>query len=177
MDQTASYQTASYKSFPVFRLLNSTQIDNFVSACEEITIPPGTVFIEQGEPGDRLYLVMSGESQVFLNHDGGEEQELVVLRSPAVIGEMEMLTGSPRSASVRAKTELRALLIDFDVLQRRIQDGDPATLKVFYQIARVLAHRLAAMNEKMAELRQLPEIARIDDLHAFQQQLVNEWTV
>jgi CRP-like cAMP-binding protein len=165
-----------YKDYPLFKLLNATQVDNFVSACGEITFRPNTTFIEQGDPGDRMYLVLSGELRVFLDKPGGGEQDLVTMQAPAVIGEIEMLTGDPRAASVKSLSEVRALEVRYDVLRRRIEDGDPATLKVFFQIGRVLACRLAAMNKKIAELGQKSSKVRLDDLHAFQQKLVNEWT-
>jgi len=165
-----------YASFPLFRKLNATQVRNFVTACEPITFPPGTLFIEQSDPGDRMYLVFSGEVQIFVADSNGGEKELVVIHAPAVIGEMELLTGDVRSASVRARTEVEALMVEFGAVQSRLDDGDPATLKVFYQIARVLAYRLAAMDKKIAEI-QVNGDARFDDLHAFQQKLVKEWTV
>lgn len=165
-----------YKDYPLFKMLNATQVDNFVSACGEITFRPNTTFIEQGDPGDRMYLVISGDLRVFLEKPGGGEQELVTIQAPAVIGEIEMLTGDPRAASVKSLNEVRALEVRYEVLRRRIADGDPATLKVFFLIGRVLAHRLAAMNKKIAELGQKSSKVRLDDLHAFQQKLVNEWT-
>lgn len=166
-----------YLDFPLFKMLNATQVANFVAACSEIAFRPGTVFIEQQEPGDRMYLVLSGEIQVFLERSGGDEQELVRIQAPAVIGEIEMLTGDRRAASVKSLTEVRALEMPYDALEQRIADGDPATLKVFFQIGRVLARRLAAMNEKIAELGRRSSEVRLDDLQAFQQQLVNEWTL
>lgn len=165
------------ESFPLFKGLDETQIESFVAACQEITLAAGTTFIEEGSQGDRLYLVLAGEVQVFVAGPGGDEQELVVIRAPAVIGEIEALTGVSRAASVRTRSELVALELLFETLFERLEQRDPAMIRVFIQIARVVARRLAAMNRKFAELEQSSSLVHVGDLRAFQEKLVNEWTV
>lgn len=164
-----------YRNFPVFARLNEAELAGFVADCQETTVPAGTVVIHRGALGDRIYYVVEGELEVFLEGDNGEDLQLAVITAPAVVGELEALTGGPRAANVRARTSARFLEIGFDRIRERFQAGDPATLKVFFHTARVIARRLIAMNEKFAELQHQPE-ARFHDLRDFQEKLLNEWT-
>jgi hypothetical protein len=77
---------------------------------------------------------------------------------------------------VRARTSVHGLAVDFDGFFHRLQDGDPASLRVFFHITQVLARRLAAMNQKFAELDQQDPGARFDEMREFQQKLMTEWT-
>lgn len=165
------------EDFPLFKALNPTQLGNFVAACETAQIPAGQTFIEQAGSGDRLYFLLEGTVRVFVTRPNGEPRDLVTISAPAVIGEMEALTGEQRAASVRAETDVAGLALPFATFHARIADGDPATLKVVHQMSRVLARRLAAMDHKLAELELQSDVVRIGDLHAFQQKLLDEWTV
>ena len=103
-----------------------------------------------------------------------------MIHAPAVIGEMEALTGEARAASVQATTDVDSLTMPFVELHSRVSDGDPATLKVISQVARVVARRLAAMDQKIADILregQGKDTVRVSDLQDFQQQLADEWTV
>lgn len=164
--------------FPVFKRLNPTQLENFVAACREVDLARGEVVIEQGSSGSCFYFVLSGSVEVYLGDPAsGEEHEIVTLQAPAVIGEMEALTGERRAANVRVVTPVRALALDFATFQKRVDDGDPATLKVVFQIACVLARRLAMMDRKLAELGDdTPAAVAIGDLRTFQRKLADEWT-
>jgi len=164
-----------YRAFPVFAQLDDAELAGFVADCDEAAVPAGTVFIHRGALGDRIYYLVEGEVEVFLDGDDGERVELAVIAAPAVVGELEALTGGPRAANVRTRTPARFLEMGFDRLRTRFQAGDPATLKVFFHTARVIARRLIAMNEKFAELQQTPG-ARHHDLRDFQEKLLNEWT-
>jgi len=167
----------SYRDFPLFRKLGDGEIAGFVAACEAIELPAGQTFIRQGEEGKRIFFVTAGEMEVFYVDDEGDEHELALLTAPAVVGEMEFLTRETRTASVRARTPVVALTLGFDRLFEQLQAGDPATVRVFFHITQVLARRLEAMDRKFAELNQQAPGARFDEMRAFQQKLMTEWTV
>lgn len=161
------------EAFPALAGLNATQVANFVSACTEARFERGSVIIRQGERGDALYFVLEGRARVFLNN--GEPTDLAEIGPPAVIGEMEILTDQPRTASVEAVTNVRAMSMPFEILRDRIKDGDPATLKVMFAVARVLAHRLAAMDHKLESLVE-GKTMRKEELQDFKRKLFTDWT-
>lgn len=165
-----------YQRFPLFRELDEDQIERIVAACREAHLDAGTVFIEQGTRGRDIYFFTQGEMEVFIADGEGNEHQLAVITAPAVVGEVEFLTRDERAACVRTRRPSRALSLAFDRFLSRLEQGDPAFLRLFFNIAQVLARRLEAMNRKFAELDQRAPGARFHELKQFQQKLMNEWT-
>lgn len=67
--------------------------------------PAGETIIRQGDPGDKFYLIRRGEAEVLVRQEG-KDQPVATLDEGRFFGEQALLTGEPRNASVRAKTEL-----------------------------------------------------------------------
>src|SRR6185503_4939360 len=64
---------------------------------------PGQVLFYQGAQGDRLYIVKSGVLEILTSQtDGAEPLPVAYLGEGEVLGELALLTGSPRSATVRS---------------------------------------------------------------------------
>jgi quercetin dioxygenase-like cupin family protein len=79
-----------------------------------VDLEPGQAAVRQGEPGDAVYVVVSGQLEVKKNG-----QSLREVSRGAVFGEMALLDGAPRSASIEARTPARVLKIpraEFDAL-------------------------------------------------------------
>lgn len=164
-----------FSDFPVFRGLNATQVENFLAACNDADHTEGEALITEGGHENHVYLLYEGQVAILVDGSDGP-RELATVTAPAVLGEMEFLTGEPRSASVVARSNVKTLEIPFEALRVRLTDGDPGTLKVFYNVATVLAHRLAAMDKKLSEVADdTPE--RTADLVAFHNKLYGEWNI
>ncbi len=168
--------TQGFNDFPGFRGLNATQIENFVAACDDTEHSAGTTLIEQGGHEERVYFIYEGTVSILVKPHEGPERELTTISAPAVLGEMEFLTGNPRSATVRVVKKARTLEIAADALKSRVSDGDPGALKIFYNVATVLAHRLAHMDTKLSEL-EVTETETTADLSAFHRQLYEDWDI
>ncbi|MGH2572443.1 MAG: HEAT repeat domain-containing protein [Actinomycetota bacterium] len=97
----------------------------------------GEVIAEQGEPGDEMYVVVSGEIRVLVTRPGGT---LEVARRPPgeAVGEMAIISGAPRMASLVAAGEVRTLAIDRGRFERILRERPEASLAVM----RVLSSRL-----------------------------------
>ncbi len=72
---------------------------------EPVTLAQGEALFHQGDPGDGMYLVLQGRLSVQLTHQDGSQTQLAELGPGAPVGELSLLTGQPRSASVIALTE------------------------------------------------------------------------
>jgi CRP-like cAMP-binding protein len=83
----------------------------------------GETIIQQGETGDCMYVVQSGQVEVVQKVNGGE-QRLAVLETGDFFGEMALFEREVRSATVRALEDARVLKIDKKTLLRRIKE-DP----------------------------------------------------
>jgi len=82
-----------------------------------LTFPPGAVVMRQGETSDRFYVIAKGEADVVHREPDGSERTLGTLRAGDYFGEVGILTGHARNATVRAKTSLEVLALDADGLR------------------------------------------------------------
>jgi CRP-like cAMP-binding protein len=73
-----------------------------LSAVRDRILPPGDVVLRQGDPGDELFLIQSGEAHVFRTFAGEGERSVAKLGPGDVFGELALLRSGPRSATVRA---------------------------------------------------------------------------
>ena len=78
---------------------------------------PRDLIMQEGEPGDMLYIIKSGTVEVFTLRDG-KELPLATLGHGACIGEVALLTGRSRTATVRAKEPVTAIgIAQYDVME------------------------------------------------------------
>jgi CRP-like cAMP-binding protein len=86
---------------PMLELLTADEIATLARTARPLTVGPMERFILQGRPGDSLFVVVDGEVEILLRRDDGTELSLGA-RGKTVLGEISLLTGKPRSATVRA---------------------------------------------------------------------------
>jgi CRP-like cAMP-binding protein len=101
------------------------------------------------------------------------------MRAPTVVGEMGLLTEPRATASVKARTPVRAYGIDRDRFLEMLDADSPAACKVVYEIGRTLAARMARTDEAIAGIIARLESAgagEITDFEVFQDRLIREWT-
>jgi len=106
----------------------------------------GDAIVKQGELGDCMYVVQSGEVEV-VQKTGGGEQQLAVLGAGDFFGEMAVFEREVRSATVRAQGEARALKVDKKTLLRRIKE-DPL---LAVNLLQTLSQRIRDLNAQMAD--------------------------
>jgi CRP-like cAMP-binding protein len=161
--------------FPALKTLTQTQTDDLRSAWTARSLSAGEDLIHRGEEGREIYFLLEGELEVYIPQRG-REVELALLGAPAVVGELELLTRLPRTASVRAHTDAEIVAIPHDDVEARVDAGDTAVLKMMLAISRMIATRLVALTEKYIEMEANSGTARSDELRAFRTKLFSEWT-
>jgi CRP/FNR family cyclic AMP-dependent transcriptional regulator len=113
---------------PLFSGLSQPELLRLAEATAERVYRRGQFLFHQGDPGDRLFVVADGLVKVVVTSPDGEEMILAALRPPDVFGELAMIDGGARSASIQAVetttvlTLARATLLD--LLATRPQVGD-----------------------------------------------------
>jgi CRP-like cAMP-binding protein len=132
---------------------------------------PGEVVFRQGEQGDRLFVVKSGVLEVVtVPSDGSESTVVAYLGNGEVLGELALLTGSPRSATVRSPEHAVVFVVDKAVFLD-LMDVLPAFSR---NLCVVLAKRLEATTLKVPRSsgKQLQGNLRFFDLATVIQTLI-----
>jgi uncharacterized membrane protein len=104
----------------------------------------GQLLFQTGEPGDSLYIVRSGEIELYIKDTAGQKIVLNVVRPGEMFGELSLLDSGPRSATATALTETELLVLDRDDLLLLFQKKPDAAL-----------HMLAAMSGMTRKADQL----------------------
>ena len=142
---------AALRSMDLCRALSSAEIDAIAAIAETREIAAGRELFREGEAGDGLFLVISGEIDVAKQSPGGA-RSLAQLGAGAILGEISLLTSEARSATGRALVDTRLLHLPTEKFRSLLAGGSTAALKMVAAIAEVLSRRLAHMNVKVIEL-------------------------
>lgn len=124
--------------FSIFQALDERSIKDIVSSLKLKKFPKGTPIIKKGDPGVKLFIIVSGKVEVV----GDDGMTITFLEKGEVFGEMSLLSGEPVGATIKVVETTRVLFIngkDF----RKILNKYPS-LQMFF--ARLLAKRLAQTN-------------------------------
>ena len=89
----------------------------------------GEVLMRQGDVADGLYIVGSGRLQVLIERDDGSQEVINEVGRGALVGEMALLTDSPRSATITALRDSHVLFLSSDAFARVVQ-AHPHALRV-----------------------------------------------
>src|SRR5262249_20141506 len=97
---------------PFFHFLDERERVSLAAQLEEVRVPAGEALFNYGEPGACLYVIRGGKAEVFFKDDTGTRIVLEVAGAGDVVGELSLLDGGPRTASVLVTEELEALRLD-----------------------------------------------------------------
>jgi small-conductance mechanosensitive channel len=105
------------------------------------------VILRQGEPGDELFILVRGEVVVSAQGSAQPSLELTRMGPPCFFGEMSLLTGEPRSASVRATKESTVLVVGKDAFARVLTENPELADLVSETIAQRQANRASKLSQ------------------------------
>jgi small-conductance mechanosensitive channel/CRP-like cAMP-binding protein len=124
----------------LFARLSDEQRRAIAAASEIRVFGDGEAIVRQNEPGDSMFIVCSGRAVVVLEP---ERREVAVIEKGGYFGEMSLLTGDPRSATVLARGDTSVLELDADVF-RSLGAADPQAVE---QIGVAAVTRRAELNQ------------------------------
>jgi CRP/FNR family cyclic AMP-dependent transcriptional regulator len=135
---------------PLFEMLSNQELEYVADLSRPRRFSAGQMIIEEGELGDSVYVVASGEVEVVRKDATGEEKVIAVLGQREFFGEMSLIDKEYRSATVRARSEVELLHLTAENLTTfRKQHRDGFTFVVI-NIARILSARLREANTRLA---------------------------
>ncbi|HKK31594.1 MAG TPA: cyclic nucleotide-binding domain-containing protein [Alphaproteobacteria bacterium] len=134
---------------PLFQQIEPRRLKLLAFTSERLVFAPGEDIVVQGDPGDAAYIILSGEAEVLVMGDAGPIH-VAQLGSNEVIGEIAILTGVPRTATVRATSELAALKIGKDTFFQLIAEIPQIGLEIMKELARRLERTTSELQRAKA---------------------------
>ncbi len=136
------------KRLPLFANIETSKLKLLAFASERMSFRAGETVFEQDQIGDAAYIIMDGEADVIRRGPDGPVVLARVTRND-FIGEIAILCDVPRTATVRARTDLTTLRISKDLFFRLVNEFPQMAV----EIMRVLAHRLEKTSAAAARAR------------------------
>jgi len=119
---------------PVLNKLPQAIKTEIAKMAEEKSVSAGRTVFSQGDPGDSFFMIKSGSLRIFRRTDG-IETELSVLGPGDSFGEMALLTGAPRSASVAALTDTRLITLSKEQFDKILRNYPEVSLTLIRQMS------------------------------------------
>jgi CRP-like cAMP-binding protein len=136
------------RGIPLFAQVADADLEQIASHLIERRYPRNTTIVEEGLPGDYMYIIREGRVKVTKLSDDGREKILEFLDEGAFVGEMALLERAPRSASVKTLTPVRLLALSRIDFIRLLKKSPDLAMSVIQELSR----RLRVINEQASAL-------------------------
>jgi tetratricopeptide (TPR) repeat protein len=147
--QAHAAREISHERIPLFSDFTAEEFAEVAHQMSLETFEKDAAIVREGDPGDAMYVLISGEVRVVMKTKEGPEMELAVLKEGDFFGEGSLLTGKPRTATIIATTETEALKLDKIHLEE-ITAKHPRVLKVLNEF---LMQRVQSTIKHLKEAR------------------------
>jgi HEAT repeat protein len=137
------------KQISLFNRLSLDQLEAVHQITTEEEFVDGEVIMRQGEQGDRLYLLLEGQVKVFLHYGEATEQERDPMNAVTYMGEMAVLGGGTRTATIVSSGWTRFLSLDGNSLRELVMQMPDISFEIFH----VLANRVKLAEDRLSSNR------------------------
>jgi CRP/FNR family transcriptional regulator, cyclic AMP receptor protein len=141
---------------PFFAEIEPSKLKLLAFMSERVGFDDGKILCRQGDPGDAAYLILDGQVDIVLEGPAGPVT-VATLGVNEIVGEMAILTGAPRTATMRAKGRVICLRIAKDPFMRMVREFPNMAVSIMQE----LAHRVESTNNQLRtaqnEVRRLRE--------------------
>jgi uncharacterized membrane protein len=123
---------------PFFQLLDEGEREELRQQLDVVSVKAGEMVFHYAEPGDSLYIIRQGSVEIFVKDNAGTRIVLETAGEGEVFGELSLLDGGPRTASVVATSDLQALRLDREGLDLFLRKRPTAALDMLTAMGRRL---------------------------------------
>jgi small-conductance mechanosensitive channel/CRP-like cAMP-binding protein len=141
LDEDYARRVDALSKVDVFRALDAEKVDRLARRLRLVIFGPGEVILRQGDPGDSLYVVRAGQVAVRVDLPGGH-REVATLSSGQFFGEMSLMTGESRAATVVAKSDVECYIVEKEAFQQILVEK-PELAGI---ISEILSHRQVTLD-------------------------------
>ncbi len=125
---------------PLFGHLDEAELARVSHAAREKSYPKSSVILFEDDPGDALYVVLSGQVKVVLIGEDGREVILSMLKADDFFGEMSLIDDQPRSAHVIATEDSNLMVLRREDFRKCMQEMPRIALGLLRALSRRLRH-------------------------------------
>ena len=125
-------------------------IERLANYAELWFAPAGTVLCKEGDPGLYMALILAGEIQVK-KEKGGVAQVLTTIGIGRTFGEMSLVDGQPRSATILVLKDTKLFILTPAALERISEEVPRLALKLMRRITHLISQRLRQTSGRLAE--------------------------
>lgn len=133
------------RAVPLFSELSAPELERIAQVAVPRSFPADTRIFQEGDPGDSCYIVRTGSCRVTREHPDGRAITLANLGPGAIFGELAMLDGEARSASVEATEQTELLALPAGDLRALLREHPEMGEKLIVALTR----RLREANERL----------------------------
>jgi CRP-like cAMP-binding protein len=133
---------------PLFSGLGPSELASVAALAQRKHYDKGDIVVQQSDPSGDLFLIVSGHLKVVSAGADGRDTALGIMGPGEVIGEVPLLDGGPRSATVQALEPCELLIVRREPFMRLLETSPKITI----ELVRVLATRLRRLTERSEDL-------------------------
>lgn len=138
---------ALLRRVPLFAELSEEDFSSIVGDAEPVELAAGDQLAGEGEPGDALFVIVSGELQV-VKRSRTTDVPIALLGPGEIVGEMSIFEAQPRNASVRAVSPSRVIRIARDEIMDLVSTRPSATLSMLRTVMGRLRNTESMLRER-----------------------------
>ena len=137
---------------PLLEELTEIELEVLAGIMKPKSVGADRLICSEGEEGKSFFVIADGQVSIIKSVKGGEEQVLTELGPGSVIGEMSLLDGGRRSASVKAIGNCVVLEVNKEEFDALYQASSPFALRFVERIAIDLSMRLRSADDRFLEI-------------------------
>ncbi len=141
------------RNIPMFSKIEPSKLKLLAFTSERLTFQEGQIVCRQGDMGDSMYVIVAGDVDVIVDLPNGP-LTVATLRKNDFFGEIAILCDVPRTATIKATSELTTLMISKDLFYRLATEFPQMAVEVMRVIAQRLQQTTSDLQETKNELSQ-----------------------
>jgi CRP/FNR family transcriptional regulator, cyclic AMP receptor protein len=132
----------------LFQGMDTEAAESLVKELEMVDVHRGDILFNEGEPGDSLYIILSGKIKLVRRAADGRQNLIALMGQSEMVGELSLFDPGPRTATATAVIDTRLARLRKPSLRTWLNDRP----EIAEQLLRVLARRLRRTNDALADL-------------------------
>ena len=141
--------TALLRNVAIFKDLDDGELARVAEVCRSQEFVSGEYIFREGEPGNRLYLIVDGEVRISRTIPGSGEEALAILKVGSLFGEMSVFDRSERSTDAISNGGTSCVTVSRSDFELLLDLDRELAYKVLWSCVRLLSGRLRSTNDSL----------------------------